>query len=179
MINLNQHKAKNHLIPIIKGYNLNLRLLVLTAIAIFFPFSLFGTGLQIDQVRFNDSVVSSNLVIEKRDSNKAFYFEKLYQVEISLLPDSSLVDTFFYQLASIDTAWHATPYPFIRYTNLPAAKHNLFIYQSGKKDTISLQFGANYLAIDNSVPWWLQALLVFCLLLIPFTIVYFITLNRW
>ena len=150
------------------------------AIVFFFPFSLLGVNNepQIEQIKFNDSVVLGNLIIEKRDSKKVIYFEKLYQVEISLLTDSNSTDTFFYQLASIDTAWHATPYPFIRYTNLPATKHNLLIHQSGKRDTIALQFGANYLAIDNSVPWWLQSLLVFCLLLIPFTIVYFIALNR-
>lgn len=146
----------------------------------FFPFFLFGIDdqPQIDEIRFNDSIISNSLIKELVATKKPFSFSKLRQIEISLAVDSTARNSFHYHLNAVDTSWQTTPYPLIRYTNLPAANHVLLIHQVGKKDTLSFEFRTNYLAIDNSVPWWLQSLLVFCLMLIPFTIVYFIALNR-
>ncbi|MEM1122158.1 MAG: histidine kinase [Bacteroidota bacterium] len=107
-----------------------------------------------------------------------FQFDKLAQIEVALKANSNPPTTFFYQLASMDTSWYCTTYPLIRYTNLPPSTHRLYIRQLGQPDSLTLTFQNNQLAVDHTTPWWLQSLLVFCLLLIPFTIIYFITLHR-
>lgn len=183
MNNLNQHKTKKYYFSIILGHYLTFRLLVFSILVFCFSFLLSANpnAIQIESIRFNDSVIMGNVLQEKIDTYGIFYFDKLLELEVFLEQDSSEIDTFFYQIASIDgeSEWRFTTYPVIRYTNLPTGINDLFIHHSSGKDTLMLLLNTDYPAIDTSVPWWLQPLLIFCLMLIPFTIVYFVALNRF
>lgn len=86
-----------------------------------------------------------------------------------------------YKLSCFDEDWNISENKKIRYTNIPKGRHELYVKNNFFSDTLSLEVlqTANLLVkkpIQNQ--WWFSPLLTFCLLLIPFTVTYFIALNR-
>ena len=91
-----------------------------------------------------------------------------------------------FQINSFEKQKSTTKYPYIRYTNIPEGLHELQLWQG--KDTLKLNilcnrseplfFMSDLIKEPIQSIWWFQPLLTFCLLLIPFTIVYFLTLDR-
>ena len=86
-----------------------------------------------------------------------------------------------YKLSCFDEDWNVSENKKIRYTNVPKGLHQLYIKNETFSDTLSLEVlqTANLLAAKPiQDQWWFSPLLTFCLLLIPFTLAYFISLDR-
>lgn len=86
-----------------------------------------------------------------------------------------------YKLSCFDKDWNISENKEIRYTNLPKGIHQLYIKSENFSDTLSvevLQTANLLLAKPVQEQWWFSSLLSFCLLLIPFTIAYFVSLDR-
>lgn len=91
-----------------------------------------------------------------------------------------------YKMNTIATTTSQTIYPFIRYTNIPKGIHHLTIWQGTDTLQLAIQctrpealfFSAETEKQAVESVWWFQPLLTFCLMLIPFTIVYFLSLDR-
>jgi len=86
-----------------------------------------------------------------------------------------------YKLNCIDKDWNVSENQKIRYTNLPKGLHRLYVKNGTLSDTLTLEVfhSANLLmAKPVQEQWWFSPLLTFCLLLIPFTFAYFVSLDR-
>ena len=88
-------------------------------------------------------------------------------------------DTITYYLKGLDQSWNHVLYPAIRYTNLAKGKYVLKVSSSSTRDTVALHLDVGRVESQHFLEkWWFRPLLTFCLLLIPFTIAYFLSLDR-
>ncbi len=107
-------------------------------------------------------------------------FEEVRELEI-FFDDFKEKSPIQYRLSCFDEDWNISENQQIRYTNLPKGLHQLYVKNEIFSDTLSLEVlhAANLLmAKPIQDQWWFSPLLTFCLLLIPFTLAYFVSLDR-
>lgn len=107
-------------------------------------------------------------------------FSEVRELEI-LFDDFKKTSVIQYRLSCFDKDWNTSENKKIRYTNLPKGQHYLYLKNENFSDTLSLEVlhTANLL-VSKPIQdqWWFSPLLTFCLLLIPFTLAYFVSLDR-
>jgi len=139
---------------------------------------------EINYIKVNDqapiAVDSLQLLFSTKDTLDLGQLDKF---EVHLIPNDLI--EIGYQMMTIESSPNNTLYPFVRYNHLPEGVHILKIWQG--QDTLNLNLScirSNKLAAQQATTtdvqsvWWFQPLLTFCLMLIPFTIVYFLSLDR-
>lgn len=169
--------------------NLPINQLLFQKWSMVFLFGLFAILLNatvptIDYITVNDTVSIERDSLQQLFSfSDTLSFEQINKLEIHLVANETT--NIGYQMTTIESTQNKTPYPFLRYHHLPAGVHGLHIWEG--KDTFSFKIDCMQSEISplqstnkeevQSV-WWFQPLLTFCLMLIPFTIVYFLSLDR-
>lgn len=105
----------------------------------------------------------------------------VWELEIEIgHPVDSMITDFEYKLAGFENTWNYSSNNLVRYTNLPGQQYELRIRKaagSGKSKRFVF-YPAHPEENNIRNEWWFQPLLTFCLLLIPFTIAYFLALDR-
>ena len=118
-----------------------------------------------------DSIVREGIVLDLPGVREL-------EVELYCCP-CEVNDTISYFLKGLDKAENFALHPHIRYTNLAKGRYTLMISSSSASETIELELEVGRINSDHLLEkWWFQPLLTFCLLLIPFTVAYFLSLDR-
>ena len=141
---------------------------------------LSATNPKIDSIKINDAApIEVDSLKQLWSISDTLDFGQVNKLEVYLVANNTM--DIGYQMTTIESTPNHTPYPFVRYHHLPEGIHALNIWEG--KDTLklkiaSISLGKSTLKEEVQSVWWFQPLLTFCLMLIPFTIVYFLSLDR-
>ncbi len=136
------------------------------------PVGLFAINL-IDSIIVNDSEFFTTNCIEKEIANHGFInLPELREIEFYLSGEDQ---AYLYRLIPLDTAWNTTKYPVIRYTNLDGGRYELRIKNNQEASAVELPLKVEHNMLSI---WWFQPLLTVSMLLIPFLVFYFLSLDR-
>lgn len=140
------------------------------------------TELQLERIVYNDTSILESAAIEAELEQQQYLrlpSVKELEFELACCPLADQ-EQLYYVMRGFDDDWNISRSTTLRYTNLPQGEYYLLV----KRDMES----AERLRVDISVApptvtrmqdqWWFQPLLTFCLLLIPFTLLYFLSLDR-
>ncbi len=103
-------------------------------------------------------------------------------LEIELSPDYlPKGETLYYKIDDLESTWNTSRFPLIRYSFLSSGYYKLLITNDLKKENIVLTLKCGNLETNELGMfrlWWFKPLAQVCLLLVPITFFYFISLSR-
>lgn len=140
------------------------------------------SGYYIKKISYNDEHTLDRRSIDSLyQVNGQIDLPPIKEIEIEIgLPEDSLKTGVNYRLVGFEDDWNHMQYNIVRYTNLSSRQYKLKIRHPITKEDMSFLvfFPAKPGKENIREEWWFQPLLIFCLLLILFTIAYFLALDR-
>lgn len=132
-------------------------------------------------IQYNDDHTLDRQCIDSTyRSDQQIDLPSIWEIEMEIgHPSPDLKNSFEYRLAGFETSWNKATSSFIRYTNLKGKQYQLRIRESEASEgfrAFVFQVAEPELA-NIREEWWFQPLLIFSLLLILFTVAYFLALD--